>query len=106
MPPPTLVGMPVLLVTSSASLHDAVVALCAAAGVQADVCADPALALGAWSGADLVLVGADVAGVLASLAPSRRPGVHVVGEAVADPVFRAAVELGAESVVDLPAASE
>ena len=106
VPPPTLVGMPVLLVTSSTSLHDAVVALCAAAGVEARVCADPGVALAAWSGADLVLVGADAAGAVVALAPPRRAGVHVVGQGVADPVFRAAVELGAESVLDLPEATE
>lgn len=98
--------MPVLLVTSSASLHDAVVALCAAAGVEAQVCADPGLVLAAWGAADLVLVGADAAGQVAKLAPPRRPDVHVVGQGVADAVFRDAVELGAESVVDLSEASD
>ena len=106
MLPPTLVGMPVLLVTSSTSLHDAVVALCAAAGVEAQVCADPGLALASWSGADLVLVGADVASPVAAIAPPRRPGVHVVGLLLADTVFRAAVELGAESVLDLPSGAD
>lgn len=103
---PTLVGMPVLLVTASTSLHDAVVALCAAAGVQAQACADPGPALAGWAGADLVLVGADVAAAVVALAPPRRSGVHVVGQSVAETVFRAAVELGAESVVDLATASE
>lgn len=106
MAPPTLVGMPLLLVTSSSDLHDAVVALCAAAGVEAQVCADPGHALAAWSGADLVLVGADAASSLAVIAPPRRPGVHVVGLSLADPVFRAAVALGAESVLDLPAGAD
>ena len=88
--------------TSSSALHDAVVALCAAAGVEAEVCADPGLALAAWGGADLVLVGADAAASLGAVAPPRRPGVHVVGLSVDDGVFRSAVELGAESVLDLP----
>lgn len=100
------VGMPLLLVTASSALHDTVVALCAAAGVEAQVCADPGLALTAWSGADLVLVGADATAAVVALAPPRRPGVHVVGQTVADSVFRAAVELGAESVVDLPDAAD
>ena len=98
--------MPVLLVTSSTSLHDAVVALCAAAGVEAQVCTDGALALAAWGGADLVLVGADAAGQVGALAPPRRPGVHVVGQGVAETVFRDAVVLGAESVVDLSEAAD
>ena len=53
--------MAVLLLTRSADVHDAVVPLCAAAGVAADVCASPELALASWSDADLVLVGVDLA---------------------------------------------
>ena len=98
--------MPVLLVTSSTSLHDTVVPLCAAAGVGAQVCAEPALALATWGEADLVLVGADVAELVVGLAPARRPGVHVVGWSPGDGVFRAAVELGATSVIDLPKGAE
>ncbi len=95
------VCMTVLLVTSSTSLHDTVIALCAAAGVEAQVCADGALALAAWGGADLVLVGADAAGQVVALAPPRRRGVHLVGQGLGETVFRDALELGAESVVDL-----
>jgi secretion/DNA translocation related CpaE-like protein len=98
--------MPVLLLTSTTSLHDAVVPLCAAAGVEVQVGAEPDLALAAWSEADLVLVGVDVADRVVELAPPRRPGVYVVGVAPGDAVFRAAVELGAASVVDLPQGAE
>lgn len=98
--------MPVLLLTSATSLHDAVVPLCAAAGVEVQVCAEPDLALAAWSEADLVLVGVDVANRVVELAPPRRPGVYVVGVAPGDAVFRAAVDLGAASVVDLPQGAE
>lgn len=98
--------MPVLLITSATSLHDAVVPLCAASGVEAQVCAEPDLALAAWSAADLVLVGVDVADRVVALAPPRRPGVYVVGVAPGDAVFRAAVELGAASVVDLQEGAE
>jgi len=98
--------MPVLLVTSSTSLHDTVVPLCAAAGVGVQVCAEPALALATWGEADLVLVGADVAELVVGLAPARRPGVHVVGLSPGDGVFRSAVELGAASVIDLPEGAE
>ncbi len=97
--------MAVLLLTRSASVHDSVVPLCAAAGVEADVCATPALALATWSDADLVLVGVDAAEEVAALAPPRRPGVHVVGLSPGDDAFRHAVALGAASVVDLPSAS-
>jgi GNAT superfamily N-acetyltransferase len=87
--------MPVLLITRSPSVHDAVVPLCAAAGVGAEVCAEPSLSLASWREADLVLVGDDLAGALVGLAPPRRTGVHVVGVGVGDDAFRHAVELGA-----------
>lgn len=95
--------MAVLLLTSSATVHDTVVPLCAAAGVEASVCRDPVLALATWGTADLVLVGDDVAPALADLGPARRDGVHVVGVDPPDAAFRAAVRLGAGSVVDLAA---
>ena len=44
--------MPVLLLTRSAPVHDTVVPLCAAAGVETDVCSVPELALATWSDAD------------------------------------------------------
>ena len=62
----------------------------------------PSLALASWGGADLVLVGVDLADEVVRVAPPRRPGVHVVGLSPDDAVFRAAVALGAASVVDLP----
>jgi secretion/DNA translocation related CpaE-like protein len=98
-------GMAVLLLTGSPSVHDVVVALCAAAGVGADVSSAPELALASWSEADLVLVGTDLAPAVADLAPPRRRGVHVVGHAPADAVFRSALEVGAASVLDLSAGS-
>ena len=97
--------MPVLLLTRSVPVHETVVALCAAAGVPADVSADPALSLASWGDADLVLVGADLAGEVVVLAPPRRAGIHVVGLSPGDAAFRHAVALGAASVVDLPEAS-
>lgn len=106
MAPSTLVRMPVLLVTRSPALHDAVVPLCAAAGVDARVCDEAVLALTAWNDADLVLVGADVADEVVGLAPLRRLGVHVVGLAPGDAVFRSAVALGAMSVIDLAVSTD
>ncbi len=95
--------MAVLLLTASPSVHDAVVPLCAAAGIEVQVCHDPALALAAWGTTEVVLVGDDLAPGLAELGPGRREGVHVVGTAPPDGAFRAAVLLGAASVVDLAA---
>jgi secretion/DNA translocation related CpaE-like protein len=97
--------MAVLLLTRSASVHETVVPLCAAAGVEVDVCSTPELALATWSDADLVLVGVDLAAEVDRLAPPRRAGVHVVGLSPGDAAFRYAVALGAVSVVDLPAAA-
>lgn len=97
--------MTVLLLTRSGPVHDAVVPLCAAAGVGVEVGGDPGPALAGWAGAGLVLVGVDVAERVASLAPPRRDGVHLVGHAPDDGAFRAAVALGATSVVDLPEGS-
>lgn len=94
--------MPVLLITRSPSVHESVVPLCAAAGIGAEVCADPGLSLATWREADLVLVGTDLAEPVAALAPPRRPGVHVVGAPPDDAAFRHAVALGADSVVELP----
>ena len=90
--------MPVLVCTRSTSVHDAVLPLCAAAGVGAEVSGDPALSLSAWSSADMVLVGVDLVDEVVALAPPRRQGVHVVGLSPGDHVFRAAVALGASSV--------
>lgn len=97
--------MPVLILTRSAAVHDAVVPLCAAAGVGAEVSGEPALCLSSWTSADLVLVGVDLVEEVVALAPTRRAGVHVVGLSPGDHVFRAAVALGASSVADLPDAA-
>ena len=97
--------MNALLVTASPEIRDAVLRLSAAAGVEPDVCASPGAALAAWSGAVVVLVGTDVADELAAVAPARRGAVHVVGPAPGESAFRAAVTLGAESVIDLSGGS-
>ena len=71
--------MDLLLITRCPDLHDAVIRLSAAAGVGPEVRGEPVVALTSWAAASVVLVGADVAGELAELAPARRAGVHVVG---------------------------
>lgn len=95
-----------LLATSDQLLHDELLRLAAAAGAAVDVVHDPVSALRAWSGAPLVLLGADLAPELALLGPARRAGVHIVSWGrSADTLFRAALALGAEGVAELPDAS-
>ncbi|WP_243060159.1 septum site-determining protein Ssd [Nocardioides sp. SR21] len=92
-----------LLITRDQSLLDELLRLAAAAGVAPDVAGDVAAALRGWGAAPLVLVGADVAGDLARIAPARRPRVYVVAwGAVPDEMFRVALAVGAESVAQLP----
>lgn len=94
---------PPLLITASTSLRDEVLRLSAAAGVSPEVVADLPGALRGWAGASLVLVGTDLAPALAELAPGRRDGVHVLADGpVGGELFRVALALGAEGVVDLP----
>lgn len=92
-----------LLITADPGLHDELQRLAAAAGASCESAPDPATALRGWTGAALVLLGADLAADVAVLAPARRRGVHVVAwGTVPDQVFRPAVAVGAESVVELP----
>ena len=98
--------MNALLVTASPEIRDTVVRLSAAAGIDPDVSTSPGAALAAWARAGLVLVGTDLAGEVAALGPGRRGGVHVVGPEPGEAAFRAAVVLGAESVVDLPTGAD
>lgn len=94
-----------LLVTDDATLVADLRRLAAAAGTALDVSADPLEARGRWPSAAVVLVGHDLLPALVIAAPGRRDGVHVVArEPSPDGMFRAALALGAESVVELPAA--
>ncbi len=97
-----------LFVTADPALLDALQPLAAGAGVAAGVAGDIAGAMRAWSAAPLVLVGADLAGDLAAAGPLRRDGVHVVtlGDGwERDGLFRAAVTIGASSVIEVPIAA-
>ena len=96
--------MSILLLTRSPAVLDAVARLAAAAGHDPTVRDEPAAALTEWAEAAVVLVGTDLVEAVATLAPARRSGVHVVGDAPPDAVFRVAVDLGAESVLDLATA--
>ncbi|WP_121256979.1 septum site-determining protein Ssd [Nocardioides ferulae] len=92
-----------LVVTRDESLLDELLRLAAAAGVTPELVSDGGAALRPWASAPLVLVGADLAGEVGALAPARRSGVFVVGWApVPQETFRHALEVGAESIVDLP----
>jgi secretion/DNA translocation related CpaE-like protein len=94
-----------LIVTADPDLRDELHRLAAAAGSTPHTVPDPASALRAWPSAGLVLVGADAAAGLAGVAPPRRDAVHVVGwSGGGDRVYRDALDLGAEGVVELPAA--
>jgi secretion/DNA translocation related CpaE-like protein len=97
--------LPPLIVTGDPSLRDELLRFAAAAGAAPADTADPATALRDWAGAALVLVGADLVSEAAALGPPRRGDVHVVRwSGGPDDVFRSALALGAESVVDLPGA--
>ncbi|MBC9734199.1 septum site-determining protein Ssd [Nocardioides marmotae] len=94
-----------LLATADPALLDDLRRLAAAAGVDAESAPDAVAALRRWTGPPLVLVGADLAGELAHLGPARRAGVHVVTWGTpGEPDYRAAVGVGAESVLGLPQA--
>ncbi len=95
----------VLVVTADLELLDEVLRLTAVSGVEVDVAHEASLARSRWTSASLVLVGAQAAGALAAQGLPRRDGVVVVaGEASGDLPWRAATELGAETVVVLPEA--
>ncbi len=95
-----------LLVTSDPVLLDDLLRLSALAGVEVTVAPDAVAARPAWSGAPLVLLGADVAPQAVRAALPRRPGVVLVPRAgPEEPVaWEAAARLGAEAVQVLPVA--
>ena len=93
-----------LIVTTDDTLLDALLRVLAAAGAEAQVASGGAPLRRAHREAPLVLLGADVlaGGALRDL--PRRPGVVVVsGEELEPSGWAAAVELGAERVLRLPA---
>lgn len=96
----------VVLLSSDPLLCDDVGRLSAAAGVEPLMLSDPAAVLAVWSSAATVLVGAADAASLAALQPTRREGVHLLVRGSDPAVFRDAVGLGAESVIELPHGEE
>lgn len=96
-----------LLISSDDALAAAVLRLAAGAGAPVDVHPTVEAGLRAWGSAPTVLVGPDLAADLAAYSPPRRSDVHVATLGVApDSLFRSALDLGAASVLELPAADE
>ncbi|WP_182525453.1 septum site-determining protein Ssd [Nocardioides dongkuii] len=94
---------PPLIVTRDDTLLEELLRLAAAAGVTPEVARDPGAALRSWTSAPLVLLGADVAAEAARLAPPPRDGLHILTWGGSpDAIFRTAVDVGADSVTDLP----
>jgi secretion/DNA translocation related CpaE-like protein len=96
-----------LIATADIAMAEELSRLAAAAGTTVDVVASADAVLPVWTGAPVVLVGADLVPALVVLGPQRRPGVQVVAWSPAPPgTFRDALLLGAERVVELPTAVE
>lgn len=94
-----------LLVTADDRLLEDLLRLAAAAGVVLDVAHDASSAVAGWRSATVVLVGADCLTSLAATGPLRRERVFVVAHGpIEDAMFRGALLVGAETVVELPAA--
>lgn len=92
---------PLVVATADPDLLDDALRWCAAVGVAPEVASDAVAVRRSWSVAPVVLVAADLAGPLARTAPPRRAGVLVVGGGEPDgPVWRDALALGAEAVLD------
>lgn len=92
-----------LIITKDPELLDDLVRLTAAAGQEADVFSDLGGAHRFWSGAPVVLVGADAARPCAQVAHPRRHDVILVSRDLDDAgVWQQAVALGADRVVFLP----
>lgn len=103
--PPDASAVPTLL-TSDPDLVAAVERLAAAAGVRLATAYDDASVLARWREAPVLLVGADLVDAVARLRPARREDVHVVTTgASGTATYRAAVAVGAATVLELPGAA-
>lgn len=99
--PPTSAAAPLLLTADEALLAE-LLPLAAAADVAPVTSHEPLAALASWSRAPVVLLGADLAEEVARIRPERRPHVYVVSpQRAPDELFRTALHLGAEQVVEL-----
>jgi secretion/DNA translocation related CpaE-like protein len=103
--PPSEAAAPLIL-TADQDLLGELLPLAAAADVAPVTAHEPLAALAGWSRAPVVLLGADLADDVARIAPERRPHVYVVSRQRApDDLFRTALVLGAEQVVELSGSS-
>lgn len=102
----TVVGSPnmALVGTDDAETLDDLLRLCAAAGVEPDVATTLPALQARWRRHDLVVLGADFAGRLAQGFVPRRGGVVVTARAGQEDIWTVAAQVGAEQVVQLPAA--
>ena len=97
-----------VLITTDHALIEQVLRMAAAVAVEIDVHVDLEDVRPGWASAPLIMVGADLAGALADDRPARRSGVVLVGATPIDEggatgaIWRDAVALGAEHVVQLP----
>ena len=91
---------PPLLCTADDALLDVLLDWCSAIGTVPDVVRDAGMARRSWRGAQLVLVGCDVAAEIARDAPPRRPGVFVVARPGQPQPWDQAVAIGAEDLLD------
>lgn len=99
----TATDVPPLVVTADEDLIATLLPLTAAADVTPVVARDPVAALTGWARAPVALVGPDLAGDLARIAPDTRPNAYLVTQHRApDELFRTALQLGVEQVVELP----
>lgn len=95
-----------LFLTADQGLLGELLPLAAAADVTPVTEHEPLTALASWSRAPVVLLGADLADDVARISPEKRPNVYVVSQQRApDDLFRTALQLGAEQVVELTGSS-
>jgi secretion/DNA translocation related CpaE-like protein len=99
--------VPPLVVTADDDLLASLLPLAAAADVAPTIARDPRSALTTWTRAPVVLVGADLATAMARVAPELRARSYVVTDVrPPDQLFRTALDLGAESVIELPGSAD
>lgn len=102
-PSAPVADVPPLVVTADEALLAELLPLAAAADVTPTVARDPLAALVTWRRAPVVLVGPDLADQLVAIAPETRSRIFVVTlRSAPHELFRTALQLGADQVVELP----
>jgi secretion/DNA translocation related CpaE-like protein len=95
-----------LLVSADEDLLNELMQLTAAADVAPDIARDPFEAVRRWARAPVVLVGVDLAGPLAEVAPEARDHTYLVSRgAPPDGAYPLALALGARQVIDVTVSS-